>query len=55
MPQDQELPDEHDPKPDPWSPPGAGYLQAASIGTGAAGVGLLVWSAQLPEGEAELR
>lgn len=41
MPQDQELPDEHDPKPDPWSPPGASYLQAASIGTGAAGVGLL--------------
>ena len=37
----QEEPQGIEPKPDPWSPPRANYAQAASIGTGAAGVGLL--------------
>jgi hypothetical protein len=31
-----------DPAPDPWIPPRANYAQAASIGTGATGVALLV-------------
>lgn len=37
----QEEPQGLEPKPDPWSPPSASYAQAASIGTGAVGVGLL--------------
>jgi hypothetical protein len=49
MPHDQELPDGHDPKPDPWAPPGANYAQAASIGTGAAGVGLLAGDSSTTE------